>query len=203
MFFPRIQFGVKHPGGSETAAQLTRAELAYAAMRPGDVIALKTDFKNAFNAISRAKVWAALLAHPRAAPILKAFHWQYSDASPLLVYERDRLFAELHSSDGVRQGCPFAAFAFALTVQPLYEAALRQAPDCNGFSIQDDFTIVGPAYDYLKQHAHAQLGLELVTASARCACRRRQQRCLRLRRVSSLCARSGSCRWRSTWSRWA
>jgi hypothetical protein len=169
-FFPRIQFGVKHPGGSETAAQLTRAELAYAATKHSEVIALKTDFKNAFNAISRAKVWAALLAHPQAEPILKAFHWQYSDASPLLVYENSRLFAELHSSDGVRQGCPFAAFAFALTVQPLYEAALRQAPDCNGFSIQDDFTLVGPAkqvmaaYDYLKQHAHAQLGLELVTA---------------------------------------
>jgi len=169
-FFPRIQFGVKYPGGSETAAQLTRAELSYAASKCDDVIALKTDFRNAFNAISRAKVWATLLAHPRAAPILKAFHWQYADASPLLVYERNRLFAELHSSDGVRQGCPFAAFAFALTVQPLYEAALSKAPDCNGFSIQDDFTLVGPstqvmaAYDYLKQHAQAQLGLELVTA---------------------------------------
>ena len=169
-FFPRIQFGVKHPGGSETAAQLTRAELAYAATKHSDVIALKTDFKNAFNAISRAKVWEALLAQPRAEPILKAFHWQYGDASPLLVYERGELFAELRSSNGVRQGCPFAAFAFALTVQPLYEAALRQTVGCNGFSIQDDFTLVGPAaqvlqaYDYIKSHAQTELGLELVTS---------------------------------------
>ncbi|MDR3736561.1 MAG: hypothetical protein P4L10_13640, partial [Acidobacteriaceae bacterium] len=101
---------------------------------------------------------------------MKAFHWQYEQSSPLLIYERGRLFAELRSSNGVRQGCPFAAFAFALTVQPLYEAALRESPDCNGFSIQDDFTIVGPsaqvmrAYDYLKSHAQIELGLELVTA---------------------------------------
>ena len=114
--------------------------------------------------------WDALRAHPKAAPILKAFFWQYSDASPLLIYERGRLFAELKSTNGVRQGCPFAAFAFALTVQPLYEAALRECPDCNGFSIQDDFTIVGPSaqvmrvYDYLKSHAQSELGLELVTS---------------------------------------
>jgi hypothetical protein len=169
-FFPRIQFGVKFPGGSETAAQLTRAELAYAATKHADVIALKIDFKNAFNAMMRARVWAALCDHPRASPILKAFHWQYSGSSPLLVYDSGRLFAELRSSNGVRQGCPFAAFAFALAVQPLYEAALREAVDCNGFSIQDDLTIVGPAeqvmraYDYLKQHAQTDLGLELVTA---------------------------------------
>ena len=115
-------------------------------------------------------MWEALCAYPKAAPILKAFHWQYANASSLLIYERGELFAELQSSNGVRQGCPFAAFAFALTVQPLYEAALRESPDCNGFSIQDDFTVIGPvtqvmrAYDYLKAHAHADLGLELATA---------------------------------------
>jgi len=160
-FFPSIQFGVKLAGGSKAAAQLTRAELAYAATKHADVIALKIDFKNAFNAISRARVWDALLAHPKAAPILKAFHWQYSEASPLLL---------LRSSNGVRQGCPFAAFAFALTVQPLYEASLRGSPDCRGFSIQDDFTIVGPSaqvlrsFDYLQAHAQMEFELELVTA---------------------------------------
>ena len=134
------------------------------------MIALKIDFKNAFNAISRRRVWEALKAHPKAAPILRAFHWQYNDPSSLLVFDGSHLFAELQSTNGVRQGCPFAAFGFALAIQPLYEAALRDSPECNGFSIQDDFTIVGPsdqvmrAYDYLKSHAHSEFGLELVTA---------------------------------------
>ena len=81
-FFPTIQFGVKFPGGSEAAAQLIRAELDYASTKYANVIALKVDFRNAFNAIMRARVWDALCNHPRAAPILKAFHWQYSGASP-------------------------------------------------------------------------------------------------------------------------
>ena len=54
-FFPKIQFGVKLAGGSEAAAQLTKAELAYAATKHADVIALKVDFRNAFNAILRAR----------------------------------------------------------------------------------------------------------------------------------------------------
>jgi hypothetical protein len=168
-FFPKIQFGVGLAGGSEAAAHLTRAELAYAGMKRSDIIALKIDFRNAFNAISRRQVWKALCAHPKAAPILRAFFWQYSDSSPLLIYERGELFHELRSSNGVRQGCPFAGFGFALSVQPLYVAALREAPTCQGFSIQDDFTIVGPyeevmrAYDFLEAHAQQELGLELVT----------------------------------------
>ncbi|MDR3572021.1 MAG: reverse transcriptase domain-containing protein, partial [Candidatus Pacebacteria bacterium] len=173
-FFPRIQFGVELAGGSEAAAHLTRAELAHAGSKCADIIALKIDFRNAFNAILRRRVWAALRSHPKAAVLLRAFHWQYSDPSSLLVFDRSgHRFAELLSTEGVRQGCPFAAFAFALTVQSLYEAALDQTRipnSCHGFSIQDDFTIVGPydevmrVYDYLEQHAHVDLGLELVTA---------------------------------------
>jgi len=45
----------------------------------------------------------------------------------------------------VRQGDPFAAFAFALSVQPLYEAAIAGLPDCHAVSVQDDLTLMGPA----------------------------------------------------------
>jgi len=168
LFFPSIQYGVRRAGGSETAAHLIRAILRQASSEHvgGSVIALKTDFKNAFNTASRRLVWQTLLAHRKAEPILKAFYWQYSDPTPLLVFDGPRLFDELESTEGVRQGDPFAAFAFALAVQPLYERALQQAPACKGVSIQDDFTLVGPAeqvmaaYDYILGHAH-EFGLEL------------------------------------------
>jgi hypothetical protein len=67
--FPRIQFGVKRPGGSETAAQLTRAYLAQSALLHADTIALKTDFVNAFNSANRSQAWKALLADKRTEPI--------------------------------------------------------------------------------------------------------------------------------------
>jgi hypothetical protein len=63
------------------------------------VIALKTDFQNALNAI---KVWAALTRHKQTRGILQAFYWQYSGKSPLLVYERGQLYQRLFSSNGVR-----------------------------------------------------------------------------------------------------
>jgi hypothetical protein len=166
-FFPSIQYGVRRAGGSESAAQLIRAILQQSAVtHPNTTIALKTDFENAFNSVSRKLVWETLLRHRKAEPMLKAFYWQYADPSPLLVYDGPRLFAELESSEGVRQGDPFASFAFALAVQSLYERALAAAPACKAISIQDDFTIVGPAdevmaaYDYIFAHAH-EFGLKL------------------------------------------
>src|SRR4051812_22864565 len=59
----------------------------------------------------------------------------------------------------MRQGCPFSGFGFPLGVQPFYEAAIRDKPNCHAVSIQDDLTLVGPqeqvfaAFDYIQQHA--------------------------------------------------
>jgi len=166
-FFPSIQYGVKRSGGSETAAQLVRSVLDKSSLSHANVIVLKTDFKNAFNSVSRSLVWKTLLRYKQAEPILKAFHYQYADPSPLLVYHQGKLFDEIKSTEGVRQGCPFAAFAFALTVQSLYESAIQAAQHCHGVSIQDDLSIIGPAdevmkvYDYILQHAASEFSLEL------------------------------------------
>ena len=47
---PSIQLGVRRAGGLETAAQLIRAALHQSSMtHPGLSVALKIDFRNAFN----------------------------------------------------------------------------------------------------------------------------------------------------------
>ena len=143
--FPRIQFGVKRAGGSEAAAHLTRALFDQSRRLFGSTIALKTDFANAFNAASRARIWDTLLKHPETEPLWRMFHWAYSDPSALLLYDRSRLHTRFDSSEGVRQGDPFAAFAFALSVQSLYESAIAGMPDCHAVSVQDDLTLIGPA----------------------------------------------------------
>ena len=159
--FPRIQFGVKRPGGSESAAQLTRAVFHQSLQSHPDTIVLKTDFQNAFNSCSRAGVWRALMDNPSTEPIWRMFHWTYSTPSSLLVFERGGLRSTLQSSEGVRQGCPFAAFGFALGVQPLYERCILGRPECHAVSIQDDLSLIGPstqvfaAFDYIQQHAAA------------------------------------------------
>ena len=168
--FPSIQYGVKRIGGSETAAHLIRNLLRdHGDQHRSSTCAIILDFANAFNSISRAKVWQTLLHHDCLGSMLKAFYAQYAEPTELLVYDRNRLVHKVLSTEGVRQGDPFAALAFALTVQSLYEAALKQARAglADGVSIQDDFTIVGSmeealkVYDYVKQHAQSDFGLEL------------------------------------------
>ena len=79
------------------------------------------------------------------------------------------LVQKVLSTQGVRQGDPFAAPAFALTVQPLYEAALVEAAagEADGVSIHDDFNVVGSldqvlhVFRYVQAHSLADFGLEL------------------------------------------
>src|SRR5680860_691391 len=87
------------------------------------------------------------------------FHWAYSDPSQLLVYGREGLHSVLESSEGVRQGDPFSACFFALGVQPLYEEAIRDRPECHAVSVQDDLSLIGPqaqvfaAFDLIQRRA--------------------------------------------------
>ena len=168
--FPTIQYGVKRSGGSETAAHLMRCLLRRCSQAsPHQAAALELDFENAFNTVSRKRVWDTLLQHAHATgPMLKAFYVQYSEASPLLVYDGDQFVEELSSTEGVRQGDPFAALAFALMVQPLYEAAIAtiEPSGGRGVAIQDDLAAVATwrevlkVFDYVHAHAH-EYGLKL------------------------------------------
>jgi len=157
--FPRIQYGVKRAGGSESAAQLIRAAIRQSQRHHPDTIALKTDFENAFNAASRAQLWSTMLQHDTTQPIWRMFYWAYATPTPLLIYDRGQRHDILWSSEGVRQGDPFASFAFALGVQKLYEDATESLPDCKAVSILDDLTLIGPceqvmkAYDRIHQQA--------------------------------------------------
>lgn len=164
--FSRIQYGVKRSGGSESAAQLVRAALDESARTHTDSVALALDFKNAFNASSRSKAWERILSTPDTKHIWRMFHWAYSEGSDLLLYDQSSLHSVLQSLEGVRQGCPFAAFAFALLVQPLYEAAIAGLPSVKAISVLDDITLIGPLQDVMTafdrvQAQAATLGLQL------------------------------------------
>jgi Reverse transcriptase (RNA-dependent DNA polymerase) len=152
--FPRIQYGVSVAGGSERAAHLIANLRAAMLQQRDDVVVLSTDFANAFNAASRTQIRRAIMGSERCRPLWRLFDWAYGDSSPLYVYERTgERRATLHSRRGVRQGDPLAAFAFALCVQPLYEAVIRDLPGVRAVAIQDDLTIIGPADDVLSAFA--------------------------------------------------
>jgi hypothetical protein len=69
----------------------------YAAKHPGNTIAIKTDWKNAFNSALRQRVWETLQKLPGLSSMLKAFYVQYTEPSELLVYDRNRLVHKILS----------------------------------------------------------------------------------------------------------
>ena len=146
LLFPTIQLGVGVRGGVEIATHT--AQLALEA-GGDDVVAMRLDLRNAFNERARHVIAEALLACPTTAPVWRFFVAAYGDPGHVGVYERGRLIRSFLATDGVRQGCPIAAFLFALSVQYLYEASVKRWPAVFAVAIADDLTFVGPAADVL------------------------------------------------------
>jgi len=66
--------------------------------------------------------------------------------APLLLYDdMFKLREVVRSEEEVRQGCAFSSFAFALAMQPLHEASVRDLPNLIPVAVLDDheFNVVG------------------------------------------------------------
>jgi hypothetical protein len=86
--FPRIQFGVATPGGSERAAHLITNTRALMSASRSDIIVLSTDFKNAFNAASCAQVRRAVLGNERCRPLWRLFEYASARAASCMCTPR-------------------------------------------------------------------------------------------------------------------
>jgi ribonuclease HI len=143
--FPTIQLGCGRKNGVESA--LHRTQIALEAGGDGsDTVVLSLDFRNAFNQRQRHTIANALYRAPNTSRLWRFFNLCYgSRAAHLGIYDRGTLIYRFINDDGVRQGCPVAAFLYALSVQHIYEAAVRGVPGLEAVAIADDFTITGPA----------------------------------------------------------
>ena len=108
-----VQLGVGVQGATELIARGVNYFLKESTDRT--LILLQLDFKNAFNACSRARIitQTRLLA-PGLAPWVE---FLYTTQAPLLVNES----LQLLSREGVQQGDPLAPLLFSLVAQPLAE----------------------------------------------------------------------------------
>jgi ribonuclease HI len=143
--FPTIQLGCGRKNGVESA--LHRTQIALEAGGHGsDTVVLSLDFSNAFNQRQRHTIAQALYRAPTTSRLWRFFDLCYgSRPSHLGIYDRGTLIYRFINDDGVRQGCPVAAFLYALSVQSIYEAAVKGISGLEAVAIADDFTITGPA----------------------------------------------------------
>ena len=111
-----------------------------------DTVVLSLDFSNAFNQRQRHTIAHALYRAPTTSRLWRFFNLCYgSRPSHLGIYDRGTLIYRFINDDRVRQGCPVAAFLYALSVQSIYEAAVSGISGLEAVAIADDFTITGPA----------------------------------------------------------
>ncbi len=148
--FPSIQHGVMSPGGSERVIHLTRS--IRSALLNSDpeknIVIIKTDFKNAFNTLSRVTAQKALRKQPCTSPLWPMFDWAYGSPSHLYVFAPNgEIQTVLQSLTGVKQGDPLASLVYSLTTQPIVESIQTRykSDGLHILSILDDNTLIGPS----------------------------------------------------------
>ena len=111
-----------------------RTQLALEKGGPGTVV-LRTDFRNAFNTRRRHIIAEYLFSQPSTSKIWKFFALAYGrvNGSSMGIYQRGELIHSFINNEGVKQGCPLAAFLYALSVQKLYEDCISETPDVQAY----------------------------------------------------------------------
>lgn len=116
-FLSPHQFGVGTKGGTEPAIQAIRRTIQRHPSFPYRFL-FSLDFKNAFNALSRPALFAALRRY--APSLLRLAQWSLNTPSSLLVKAEDGTF-EMESAEGVRQGDPMGPLFFSIGIRAVVE----------------------------------------------------------------------------------
>ena len=155
--FPSIQLGCGISGGSEKAVHSIQAALEKRG--PGTIV-LNLDSSNAFNTRPLHLIAKAVYACKEASVAWRFFHTMYMKGSKMGVFSKGSLIHAFEFLEGVKQGCPLAAFFYCLSVQAIYEECVKDL-DIDAFAISDDFILVGSpsvcfeAFRRFKAHPHA------------------------------------------------
>ena len=139
-----LQLGVGVSGGAEVIVHSLRLLLE----RNPHWACVGNDLRNGFNAISREKAVQAIHDNPLFAPYLPFVQQSYLREAPLLARGKPIQAAgqprPVDSSQGVRQGDPFAPALFALALHPVLQRVQEKFPDVYIFSYLDDTYMLGP-----------------------------------------------------------
>ena len=155
-----IQLGVGVAGGAQCIGHALRA----GAKAHPDHVTCATDFRNAFNTISRDAILQAVSErHPELFPFV---HWAYSSPAELWVQGGPNGHELLWSTTGVRQGDPIGPLLFSLGLQGPLEEVARDFPEVRVVAYLDDVYLQGlpehvePAYRRLCELCKG-IGLEM------------------------------------------
>ena len=134
-------------------------------MTRNGMICATVDCRNAYNAVFRPSMAAALYALPFMKPTWRLFGLLYNKPTSLHLQDPDHA-TTIMSRSGCRQGCTFSSILFCLALHPVLIAIAAQCPNVTIRAYMDDITIVGTSDDViacikLLRPALQKIGLEL------------------------------------------
>jgi hypothetical protein len=155
------------PNGANTVARFAQLALE----RSEQNIALKIDFKNAFNSLSRARMLEELFERAELKPFYALAHWTYNRPSTLLVRGKGgELIEWLPSAQGVRQGCVLGSLLFATATLSVLETAKELSLNAEVFAYLDDVIIAGEPDACMNAFRHVKEGAAFLGLSVRAEC---------------------------------
>jgi len=131
------QLGVGVPRGPEIFATTVRLALE---AHP-DWVAVKADFRNAFNEVGRVVFLAFIAAH---FPVLLLFLLAAYGAPAYITALGPGGWVRYLSRRGATQGCPLGPLCFASALQTVLERVRSEYPDCLILALHDDAQVAGP-----------------------------------------------------------
>jgi hypothetical protein len=138
-YFQPTQLGVGCPNGTDTIIHGIASTMESLL---DDECILQIDFKNAFNMVDRKSYMNLVNIH---FPLLSNIvHYLYEAHSYLIVGPQ----IHLRSSSGVQQGCPLAAFLFALVLKDLISNIIPHSLKFNKWYL-DDGHLAGKTVDII------------------------------------------------------
>ena len=149
------QFALSTRAGTDCAATLLRTS---AEIDPHGVV-ISLDGIGAYDHVSRAAIFEALLAAPALAPLVPFVRMWYGQQSNYLWYDSEGMQHDVTQGEGVEQGDALAPALFALAIHHALRDAAAQLH-------QDDFLIAYLDDVYVKtSRERARAVFDMVTAS--------------------------------------
>ena len=139
-----LQVGVSVKAGCEAIVHSVTRTLEDPNIQPQERWTLLLDFSNAFNSISRGRMFEEVRAR---IPSIAAWMESCYGAQPILHLGEHTIL----SQSGVQQGDPLSPLGFALTLQPIIEHIKEEVPSLKiNVWYLDDGTLCGTPNDLLK-----------------------------------------------------
>ena len=124
-------FGVH--GGSTTYAGAVAAAIS----RPG-VVVLKADIKNAFNTVSRERLFTELARHAELRPLWPLVTLMYGQANNIVFEDGANPPVRISGEEGGRQGDPWFSFLHDIVYRPVLDELEAEFPGLVALNYADD-----------------------------------------------------------------